>query len=62
MIENKFKIKSAKNKKPLSGKSMFAGLEKKLKLESYFEGGFNVCKQAIGSSPESEHPGLEGKS
>ncbi|MEJ7644045.1 MAG: FtsL-like putative cell division protein [Chryseolinea sp.] len=42
MIENKFKLKSAKSKRPLSGKGMFAGLEKKLKLESYFEDGFPV--------------------
>jgi len=41
MIENKFKIKSAK-KKSISGKSMFAGIEKRLKLESYFEEGFPV--------------------
>ncbi len=42
MTENKFKIKSAKKKLPMSGKGMFAGLEKRLKLESYFEDGFPV--------------------
>ena len=39
--ENKFKIKSGP-KKLGSGKSMFDGFEKKLKLESYFEEGFPV--------------------
>jgi len=39
--ENKFKIKPV-SKKPGSGKGMFAGFEKKLKLESYFEEGFPV--------------------
>ncbi|MEO5975665.1 MAG: FtsL-like putative cell division protein [Chryseolinea sp.] len=41
MNENKFKIKPAK-KSSLPGKGMFSGLEKKLKLESYFEEGFPV--------------------
>lgn len=41
MTENKFRIKPAK-KSSLSGKGMFAGLEKRLKLESYFEEGFPV--------------------
>jgi len=39
-MENKFKIKTHSNVRP--GKGMFAGLEKKLKLESYFEEGFPV--------------------
>jgi hypothetical protein len=41
MVENKFKIKPAK-KRSISGKSIFSGLEKKLKLDSYFEEGFPV--------------------
>jgi len=41
MIENKFKINpSKKSSKP--GVSMFSGIEKRLKLESYFEEGFPV--------------------
>lgn len=39
-MENKFKIKSHSNVR--LGKGMFAGMEKKLKLESYFEEGFPV--------------------
>ncbi len=49
MAENKFKIGGAertnepKAKPSVSnGKSMFSGLEKRLKLESYFEEGFPV--------------------
>jgi hypothetical protein len=49
MAENKFKIGGAertnepKAKVPVNnGKSMFSGLEKKMKLESYFEEGFPV--------------------
>ena len=44
-MENKFKIKPEKTKRSSSsgdGTSMFSGLEKKLKLESYFEEGFPV--------------------
>jgi len=41
MMENTFKIKPAK-KKSGTGKSWFSGLEKKLKLENYFEEGFPV--------------------
>lgn len=43
--ENKFKVKAiAKEVKASggSGKSMFSGIEKKLKLETYFEEGFPV--------------------
>ncbi|MEJ1238450.1 FtsL-like putative cell division protein [Chryseolinea sp. T2] len=40
MSENSFKIKPAK--KTASGKGMFASLEKRLKLEYYFEDGFPV--------------------
>jgi hypothetical protein len=47
MGENKFKIGQPKTPKTTAthggiGRSMFAGLEKKLKLESYFEEGFPV--------------------
>ncbi|RAV98351.1 FtsL-like putative cell division protein [Pseudochryseolinea flava] len=46
MGENKFKIGQPKattsEKKSGTGGSMFSGLEKKLKLESYFEEGFPV--------------------
>ena len=48
MSGNKFKIKPIINKinpvrkKVGSGKSMFSGIEKRLKLESYFEEGFPV--------------------
>lgn len=43
-MENKFKIKPNKPSGGISGNgsSMFSGLEKKLKLESYFEEGFPV--------------------
>jgi hypothetical protein len=43
MNENKFKVeaKPAKERKS-SGTSMFSGIEKKLKLETYFEEGFPV--------------------
>lgn len=41
MHENKFKIKPLK-KRSSTGKGMFSGLEKKLRLESYFEEGFPV--------------------
>ncbi len=41
-MENKFKIGTKKVKKASTsnGKSFFSGIEKKLKLESYFEEGF----------------------
>ncbi|MBL7857770.1 MAG: hypothetical protein JNM57_08775 [Cyclobacteriaceae bacterium] len=42
MSENKFKIKPNKSSEGFSGKSLFSGLERKLKLESYFEEGFPV--------------------
>lgn len=49
MAENKFKIGAPERTNELkekpsvsTGKSMFSGLEKKLKLESYFEEGFPV--------------------
>ena len=41
MMENRFKIKTLK-KKSGSGKGWFSGVEKKLKLENYFEEGFPV--------------------
>jgi hypothetical protein len=41
MIENKFKINPVK-KRASSGKGLFSGFEKKLKLENYFEEGFPV--------------------
>ncbi len=46
-MENKFKIESergneARIKSSKEGKSAFSGLEKRLKLESYFEEGFPV--------------------
>ncbi len=41
MIENKFKINPAK-KSSKPGVSMFSGMEKRLRLESYFEEGFPV--------------------
>ena len=40
MTENKHRIKTAQ--KSLSGKGMFSSLEKRLKLEYYFEDGFPV--------------------
>ena len=49
MADNKFKIGAPERTNELkakpsvsNGKSMFSGLEKKLKLESYFEEGFPV--------------------
>lgn len=46
-MENKFKIEpergnEARSKSSKEGKSAFSGLEKRLKLESYFEEGFPV--------------------
>jgi hypothetical protein len=44
-MENKFKIKTEKTRNSAGagpGTSMFSGLEKKLKLENYFEEGFPV--------------------
>ena len=48
-MENKFKPEPGKNNEPRgsekevsNGKSLFSGLEKKLKLETYFEEGFPV--------------------
>jgi hypothetical protein len=41
MSENKLRIET-KSKSTSSGSSVFSGLEKKLKLESYFEEGFPV--------------------
>ena len=40
--ENKFKVQAKEPKESGSGKSMFSGIEKKLKLETYFEEGFPV--------------------
>lgn len=42
MAENKFKIRTSKVSTGKSGASVFSGLEKKLKLETYFEEGFPV--------------------
>jgi hypothetical protein len=44
MGENKFKVgtKEVNGTKTVSGSSVFSGLEKKLKLETYFEEGFPV--------------------
>ena len=46
MSENKFKVGVAQNAGAISGRSsgssVFSGLEKKLKLETYFEEGFPV--------------------
>lgn len=44
MGENKFKVSAKPEAAPSagSGKSVFSGLEKKLKLETYFEEGFPV--------------------
>ena len=51
MIENKFKIRTEPSRrnsstqpaaKTSNGSSMFSGIEKRLKLESYFEEGFPV--------------------
>lgn len=43
-MENKFKINPSKNesKSSGSGSSLFSGIEKRLRLESYFEEGFPV--------------------
>lgn len=46
-MENKFRIPTESTNEPkakpsVAGKSVFSGLEKKLKLESYFEDGFPV--------------------
>lgn len=38
--ENKFRINPVKSKGTLSGTGFFSGIEKRLKLESYFEEGF----------------------
>lgn len=40
MAENKFKIGGQETEGKSSGTSIFSGLEKRLKLESYFEEGF----------------------
>lgn len=42
MSENKFKVGVKQMKASSSGVSVFSGLEKKLKLETYFEEGFPV--------------------
>jgi hypothetical protein len=43
MTENKFKINPTKTKtEGRSGSSLFSGIEKRLRLESYFEEGFPV--------------------
>lgn len=42
MSENKFKVGVKQMKAVSSGVSVFSGLEKKLKLEAYFEEGFPV--------------------
>ncbi|HEY0656694.1 MAG TPA: FtsL-like putative cell division protein [Chryseosolibacter sp.] len=42
MNENKFKVQAKEVKSGGSGTSMFSGIEKKLKLETYFEEGFPV--------------------
>jgi hypothetical protein len=43
MNENKFKVQTKETKSSGgSGESMFSGIEKKLKLETYFEEGFPV--------------------
>lgn len=42
MGENKLRIGHNKNQSENSGSSVFSGLEKRLKLESYFEAGFPV--------------------
>jgi len=41
MAENKFKVEP-KNSRGGDGNSMFSGIEKRLKLESYFEEGFPI--------------------
>jgi hypothetical protein len=42
MNENKFKVQAKEGKASGSGSSVFSGIEKKLKLEAYFEEGFPV--------------------
>jgi hypothetical protein len=42
MRENKLRIETKSTKSSSNGTSVFSGLEKKLKLESYFEEGFPV--------------------
>lgn len=42
MSENKFKINPTVKTEGGSGSSLFSGIEKRLKLESYFEEGFPV--------------------
>lgn len=42
MSENKFKVSVKQMKTASSGVSVFSGLEKKLRLETYFEEGFPV--------------------
>jgi len=42
MAENKFRIGEREPDSKSSGSSLFSGLEKKMKLESYFEEGFPV--------------------
>src|SRR6187549_498905 len=42
MAEKKFKIGTENTKSPSNGSGVFAGIEKKLKLETYFEEGFPV--------------------
>jgi hypothetical protein len=42
MGENKFKVETKESKGARSSASVFSGLEKKLKLETYFEEGFPV--------------------
>ena len=41
-MENKFKIKPNKTSGGTPGNGLFSGMEKRLKLESYFEEGFPV--------------------
>ena len=46
-MENKFRIEpergnSSRGEEPSAGKSLFSGIEKRLKLETYFEEGFPV--------------------
>ena len=42
MLVNKFRIGTQQRSKAPAGVSVFSGIEKKLKLESYFEEGFPV--------------------
>ena len=46
-MENKFRIEpergnESRSKEPSAGKSLFSGLEKRMKLETYFEEGFPI--------------------